>query len=856
MSSVAPTPVDLTNCDSEPIHIPGSIQPHGAMLVCDSDGIVRHASANAVAILGCGVDPVGHPLTDIVGSDAAHDLRNEATKSGGSTAAGVLLGRMLPGATGPFDISIHQHKGRMFVEFEVGSDPELTAPSAIDLTQSLVRRISLESDVTAIATTGAKLVRAMLGYDRVMVYEFLHNGAGHVIAEARRGDLQSFMGQHFPAGDIPYQARRLYLLNPIRVIADVNYAPSPVLPPVAANQDPIDMSFAALRSVSPIHCEYLQNMGVSASMSMSIVVDGKLWGLIACHHDTPKVLDMPMRIGAELFAQYLSLQVAVAERRAEVIAAQNAREQLSEIVAEHRHDEPVSQALGRNLEGLALLLGADGAGLLIDGEWSSVGIVPAEDDIDAVMALVHRAVSGSSWSTSELGTMMGPDSGFGTAVAGLMAIPISSLPRDYLLLFRSEEAHQLEWAGEPVKHVITGPSGSRLTPRGSFETWREDVRGKSRPWTAGDHAVAEATRTYLRDVVLRYSEVTAEDRLRTEKRRRILNDELNHRVKNIIALVKSIALQTGAHAASVADYSTSLEGRLRALAFAHDQSLGGKSGDLTTLLDAEASLHRYGADPHRVVIDGQPVGLDDRTFGVMALVIHELMTNAAKYGALSVPEGRLTITWTLTAAGDCRIEWTESGGPPVTKPSRTGFGSKLVHTTMSYDLGGSIDIAFASTGLCATLLIPALHVTEASSDAAPRPTNDVVAQPLQALDVLLVEDQALIAMDTEDTLKQLGASRVRSLPTVMDALTAIREARPDCAVLDFNLGNDTASEIADALTADRVPFVFATGYGDSVMIPDRFRDVPVVRKPVSKAVLAAGLDLALAQRGADAEADA
>jgi light-regulated signal transduction histidine kinase (bacteriophytochrome) len=851
MHSVPPSPVDLTNCDVEPIHIPGSIQPHGAMLVCDPVGTIEHASANAQVVIGCAEPPIGRMLADIVGDDTAHDLRNEATKSGGAHVAGVLLAQHLPGAPGPLDIAIHHYKDRMFVEFEPASDDTVRAPSAIDLTQGLIRRISLESDVRAIATVGARLARTMLGYDRVMVYQFLHNGAGHVIAEAKRSDLTSFMGQHFPAGDIPYQARRLYLLNPIRVIADATYAPSPILPPVRASEPPIDMSFAALRSVSPIHCEYLQNMGVAASMSMSIVVDGELWGLIACHHDTPKRLGMATRIGAELFAQYLSLQIAVAERRAEVVATQAAREKLDEIVAGHRHDEPVADALSRNLEDLSDLLGADGAGLLIDGRWSSAGAVPRDEDLDAVMALVARAVSGTSWATSELKTMMGPDSGFGDSVAGLLAIPISSLPRDYLLLFRSEEAHKIEWAGEPVKHIVPGPSGDRLTPRGSFETWREEVRGKSRPWTTAELAVAEATRTYLRDVVLHHTEVTAEDRLRADKRRRILNDELNHRVKNIIALVKSIALQTGAHAASVEDYSISLEGRLRALAFAHDQSLAGTSGDLTALLDAEASLHRYGSSPDRVTIAGAPVGLDDRTFGVMALVVHELMTNAAKYGALSVPEGTLTIAWALTAEGDCRIEWTERGGPVVTKPARTGFGSKLVHTTMSYDLGGSIDIRFVSAGLTATLVIPAAHITE----AAPRPhtpaSSELAVHALHELDVLLVEDQALIAMDTEEALVRLGARRVRTLPNVADAQAAIADMVPDCAVLDFNLGDDTATDIADTLARHGVPFVFATGYGDSVMIPDRFRDVPVVRKPVSRAVLAAGLDLALAQRAAD-----
>src|ERR1700712_2721930 len=170
MESIFTAPVDLTNCDREPIHIPGSIQPHGAMLVCGPDGMIVHASANASTLLGCTVDPVGQTLSNLLGAQAAHDLRNEATKSGGSHIAGVLLGRNLPGAEQPLDVSIHSFKGRMFVEFEPSAEGEGTGLSAIDLTQSLIRRISLESDATAIAATGAKLARAMLGYDRVMVY--------------------------------------------------------------------------------------------------------------------------------------------------------------------------------------------------------------------------------------------------------------------------------------------------------------------------------------------------------------------------------------------------------------------------------------------------------------------------------------------------------------------------------------------------------------------------------------------------------------------------------------------------------------------------------------------------------------
>ena len=838
--SAADTIVDLTNCDREPIHVPGSIQPHGAMLVCDATGdIVTHASANVSAFLGHSSDAVvGASLSQLLGAAAAHDLRNAGARSGNSQLAGAVLGLKPPGIDRPLDATIHRHDGRVFVELEdsLSSGPE--AHAALDLTQSLIRRISLQTDVEGIAATGAKLVRAMLGYDRVMIYRFLHNGAGRVIAESVN-KRERFLGQHFPASDIPVQARRLYLLNWIRLIGDSRYAPIPLTPLIGGHSRPVDMSYAHLRSVSPIHCEYLQNMGVSGSMSISIVVDGVLWGLITCHHDRPKTVPLPLRIGAELFGQYLSLQIAVAERRAEFLAAGLARKELDGIIREVRPDEPLDRTLRDRLEGLAALIPCDGAGLWIGGQWTGTGTTPPQESVEALMHFLNRTAEGAVWDTQELRVHLGQS--YGEAVAGMLAVPISSLARDYLVLFRSEEAHEVEWAGKPGKATVAGPLGHRLTPRGSFEAWREDVRGRSRPWTEAERAVAEAIRTYLRDVVLRHNEATAEERDRAEQRRRILNDELNHRVKNILSLVKSIAAQTGIHASTVQEYASVLEGRLRALAFAHDQSLANASGgDLGTLMEAEASLHRYGA-PDRVVAYGPPVGLTDRTFSVLALVIHEMMTNAAKYGALSSSAGKLAINWSFDLDGNCVIEWEENGGPKVQPPSKSGFGSTLIQNTLAYDLGGEVEVNYPQSGVTARFVVPRRHLTEVLQEQPEFRNGSQMACPLDGLDVLLVEDQALIAMDTEDSLRRLGARSVRLCPDIAQAEKEVAAARPDCAVLDFNLGDQNAIGIAEMLMDLGVPFIFATGYGDTSMIPQDLSGVPIVAKPIGSTALSEAL---------------
>lgn len=840
-------PVDLTNCDREPIHIPGSIQPHGAMLVCDPSSYrVQFASENLARTIGHDRDPLGAELSAIIGPEAAHDVRNAAAQAGGSQIAGIVLAARLPRTEDLFDLIVHQHEGRTFVEIEPSDRSGKSAEDALETTQKLIRRIGRESDVQSIVRSAARLVRGMLGYDRVMVYQFLHNGAGRVIAEAKRPSLGSFLGQHFPASDIPVQARSLYLANTIRMIADASYAPVRLVPPLGADETPVDMTFAQMRSVSPIHCEYLANMGVHASLSISIVVEGELWGLIACHHAVPKVTPLPLRIGAELFGQYCSLQIALAERREEVTAAKLASERLDQIVSRLNSEAPLAENLRSHLPDLAALIDCDGAALWSAGEWTAVGAAPPPAAAPVLIEKLRaQGAADAIWWTQNLQGLLGSEH-YGRSVAGVLAAPLSSTSRDYLLFFRSEEAHELEWAGEPIKISLSTPQGERLSPRGSFELWREEVRGLARPWTRAEQAVAEAIRTYLRDVVLRHSERSAEEHSRLEHRRRILNDELNHRVKNIIALVKSIAQQTGAHAQSVADYTVSLEGRLRALAFAHDQSLAGQnSGDLATLIEAEAGLYRYRGAPERVVLSGRPVRLEDRAFGAAALVIHELMTNAAKYGALSLPTGCVEISWGIAENGGCEIDWVEVGGPKVEPPQRTGFGSRLIQSTLAYDLGGGAEIKYLPGGVQARLTIPARHVALVAAGAPAQPRSEARRTSLEGLDVLLVEDQSLIAMDLEDTLRQLGAREVRAFPSVAEAIHCLAEFTPHIAVLDFNLGTETSEAVAERLEARQAPFIFATGYGDSVMLPSRFAYAPVIRKPVSATALAAKIAEAL-----------
>jgi CheY-like chemotaxis protein len=287
-----------------------------------------------------------------------------------------------------------------------------------------------------------------------------------------------------------------------------------------------------------------------------------------------------------------------------------------------------------------------------------------------------------------------------------------------------------------------------------------------------------------------------------------------------------------------------LKGRIAALSNAHDQIVRSDGGGrLDDLLRAELSPYR--APGRAIEIAGPDVVLDARAYSVLALVLHELATNAAKYGALSTELGSVTATWRLDAHGDCELRWRESGGPAVAVPARTGFGTSLIRRSVPFDLGGESEIDYAPQGLVARLSIPARFLENHSASDGDRRVEiggDGEAQsPLAGMRVLLVEDQFVIALDAEQLLKEAGATEIDIAATPAEAERILALVRPDVALLDVNLGRVTSLTVAEKLTTLGVPFIFATGYGDSQMIGDAFRSVPVVRKPYSKQSLLAGL---------------
>ena len=847
--SIAET-ADLTNCDREPIHIPGSIQSHGCLLACDANvAVVLRHSLNAGDMLGIAGELNGRSLESLFGAETTHRLRNALATSNDASRPALLFDVRLASGRA-FNVAIHSFRSNCIIEFE----PAVTLGRPLQLTRELIGRISNIDDIDRLLVHSSRLIHALLGYDRVMIYRFEEDGAGKVVSETKRGDLESFLGQYFPASDIPRQARALYLRNTIRIISDAGGARIPIEPMLDESGEALDLSFAHLRSVSPIHCEYLRNMGVAASMSISVIVDGALWGLIACHHYSARTLPMAERVAAEMFGEFFSLHLSALKQKRRLGTANAARQSLDRFLRLASHHSDIAALFQDNLADFGRLVPCDGVGLWINGEWTGRGTTPPSEAVRELTRFVAAVAENKVWATHALALKHPAGERYSADVSGVLAIPLSHAPRDYLFFFRKELVQTLNWAGNPDKSYETGPLGERLTPRKSFAIWKETVRHQAQPWTEEDRAIAEAARAATVEVVLRHNELMAEERAKADVRQRMLNEELNHRVKNILAVIKSLVGHPVQEGRSLKDYVASLKGRIQALAFAHDQIIRSDGGGLLQdLLNAELSPYRSAGTT--MVFEGPRLWLDSRAFSVMALVLHELATNAAKYGSLSRGGGRLEVTWRMASDGGCELDWRESGGPAVSPPSRSGFGSALIDRSIPYDLGGRSAVEFSPEGLHARFVLPARHLSiEETSGSGPATAEGTTALPADSPFegdplILVLEDQMLIAMDVEATLTDHGARRIVTASSAAEALSRLRDGLPDLAVLDVNLGQGTSIPVAQELRRKGIPFVFATGYGDKAVIPPELKDAPMVRKPFDGESLVAALASVLGKTG-------
>ncbi len=498
-------------CAREPIHSPGHIQPHGLLLILGPapDHRILHASQNADLLLRSDLS-VGARLVDALGG-AGRVLGQRLASLPEAGASHHLAPITLAAAASADAITCHvtAHRGPegLFVELEPGAEAASDDSRELyPLVRDFLDALETGAGMIELCHLAASEVRRVSGFDRALVYRFEPNWDGEVIAEDGNGALPSYLGLRFPASDIPAQARALYERNRLRLIADAHYQPVPLEPAISTvtGRSP-DLSLCDLRSVSPTHTEYMRNMGTGSSMSVSLLREGRLWGLISCHGAAPRIVPPDIRQGCDLLGQLLSLQLAARERTAEAEQRASRRSTLGRLLAAVAAEESFASALVGRPADLLDLVAAGGAAVLTEGEVSCIGATPSPAELRALAAWLSAREQRELVAIDNLGREY-PDADGWAGASGLLAVSTSQIHPFFVLWFRPELITTVRWAGDPHKPAMAGQA---ISPRRSFAAWRQLVKGRARPWLPLELDAARDLRGAIIGIVLRRAEERA-----------------------------------------------------------------------------------------------------------------------------------------------------------------------------------------------------------------------------------------------------------------------------------------------------------------------------------------------------------
>jgi chemotaxis family two-component system sensor kinase Cph1 len=580
----------LDLCAQEPIRIPGGIQPHGALMVLHPDDLrMLQASTNLSAKTGLVFAAGSTEWTRGIGAQLHAELQSWLKDTDKSFLRTIQLGSRA------IQVNAHHARQGVLVEFE-------SAPATVaDTLEALYPRLRAFVDLIGAAATLQELasaavaeLRTLTGFSRVMLYSFDAEGNGTVLAEANDGGLPSYLDLRFPASDIPVQARELYRLNRLRLIPDANYTPvriEPALSPL--DNAPLDLSFAALRSVSPVHLEYMRNMGTLSSMSISILVDGALWGLISCHNAEPRGVNAQVRSACDFLGQLVSLQVASRERSAQTARRMELKQVEVGLVARLSQAEAFQDALVANGPAWLRITGSQGAALVTPDRLVTHGLTPSHPELQELVRWLHERGVTEIFATESLSAHWPQAEAFAGPASGLLAASISQLHPSYIMWFREEVVRTVKWAGEPTKAALRSPE--RLHPRQSFELWKQQVRLQSLPWDKVEVDSARDFRHSIIDFVLRRAEERA-----------ALSEQLLASNKELEAFTYSISHDLRAPFRHITGYASLLDSELGGL---HDkpahylrsiQEAATSAGQLVDDLLNFSQLGRTSINPTRV----------------------------------------------------------------------------------------------------------------------------------------------------------------------------------------------------------------------------------------------------------------
>ena len=517
--------ISLANCDDEPVQTPGCIQAHGLLLALRlRDLVVMQVSENCERWSGLSVERVlGCAVAQVVGAAAAERIQALTRTEVLDRNPCYAWTARLPGAAAvaaAMDMTIHTADGVLLLEMEPsGRGPPVIGQDGdyFSMVRKTIGRLKSAQSLAEFCDVVAWEARNITGLDRAMVYHFHADDSGEVMADARRADLPSWQGLRYPAGDIPRPAREIFKRIGVRPLPDAQGELCEMVP--LLNPDtrrPLEMTHCALRGASVMYTEYLQNMGVAATLTMPILRDGALWGLIACHHYTPKAMPYPLRSAAEFLAQIASLEIAQAELREHLQYRIHLDAVHLAVLARSAGDGQLSVA-GPSSPNLLDGIRADGVALFQRNHWLTAGAVPDEQQLKPLAAWLRERIDQApdglqTYATDALGAAYPAAAAFAHAAGGVLATAVSRHPDSPLILwFRGEQLQTFNWAGNPhEKPVTVGALGPRLTPRRSFDLWQEQVRGRSTPWRKVEVEAAQQLRRMVMDLVVVRAEQLAE----------------------------------------------------------------------------------------------------------------------------------------------------------------------------------------------------------------------------------------------------------------------------------------------------------------------------------------------------------
>jgi chemotaxis family two-component system sensor kinase Cph1 len=504
--------VDLTNCEREPIHIPGQIRAHGVLLALGGDDlVVLQASDNTEVYLGIPTAGLlGKPLSALLTEENLGALKSSVRDDHLEDNPLHLFTGLVCGQ-GPFHAIGHLRAGLLLLELEPVV-VDLEQPDIYEMLKRSVARFQRARSVSEFSQLITEEVRRVSGYDRVMIYRFAPDWSGHVIAESMTRDkgLEPYFDLHYPASDIPSQARALFLLNTIRMLPDARYTPSRIVPEINPRTGkPLDMSFAFLRGASPMYTEYLINMGVNASLTIAITKGDRLWGLIACHHYSPRQIPYDVRAACEFLARVVSLQVADKELHDEADYRARISDVHERLVRSLAQNDDVASALTECEPNVLKLFDCGGAAVFSRGVCHRLGNTPGEPELSRLVEWLRQTKGNEVFSSDALPSVYPAAETFKDTASGILVVPILKASGDYILWMRPEMLRTVKWAGDPDKPMETGPMGDRLTPRKSFALWQDTVRGHGATWLTLELEAARKLRVAMVDVIQRRGEALA-----------------------------------------------------------------------------------------------------------------------------------------------------------------------------------------------------------------------------------------------------------------------------------------------------------------------------------------------------------